>query len=179
MDHPEHVRLLAGGVPPAAGVWADFGAGSGAFTLALRDLAGPAAEIYAVDSDSRALAALQEAMQRHFPGTALHLVPGNFTRPLRLPALDGAVAANSLHFLPVAEQVRVLRCWREHLSPGGRLVLVEYDSDEGNRWIPYPISLSRLATLAEAAGYSPPEYLAEHPSRMLTRIYSALLTIGG
>ena len=48
MDHRDHVRLIARGVPPG-GAWADLGAGEGAFTLALRDVAGPDVVIYAVD----------------------------------------------------------------------------------------------------------------------------------
>ena len=40
MDHSDHVNLLRNGVLPG-GVWADLGAGSGAFTLALAELAGP------------------------------------------------------------------------------------------------------------------------------------------
>jgi hypothetical protein len=74
-----------------------------------------------------------------------------------------------------ASQIQVLESWRRYLAPAGRLVLVEYDAAEGNRWVPYPVSFSRLAGLAQAAGYSAPEYLTEHPSRMLHRIYSALL----
>jgi hypothetical protein len=38
MDHPDHVNLLKPADLPFGGIWADFGAGSGAFTLALRVL---------------------------------------------------------------------------------------------------------------------------------------------
>ncbi len=179
MDHREHVRLLAGGVPSTGGVWADFGAGDGAFTLALRDLAGPGAEIYAVDTESRALGSLRSTMERRFPGSALHLVSADFTQPLQLPPLDGIVAANSLHFVPSGRQVEVLEAWRRYPRPGGRLVLVEYDADDGNRWVPYPVSFRRLADIAAAAGYSAPERLADRPTRILGRMYSALLRIPG
>jgi ubiquinone/menaquinone biosynthesis C-methylase UbiE len=41
MDRQEHINLLRGGVPAPGGVWADFGSGAGAFTLALAELIGP------------------------------------------------------------------------------------------------------------------------------------------
>ena len=163
-------------MPATGGAWADLGAGTGAFTLALRDLAGPGAEIFAVDRDSRALASLQAAMHQRFPGTHLHLVPADFTRPLRLPPLDGIIAANSLHFVPRPDQPGVLESWRRCLRPAGRLILVEYDADDGNPWVPYPLSFTRLADLAKSASFTPPVHLAEHPSRMMHRIYSAFLT---
>ena len=57
MDHDDHVGLLRGGVAGPGGVWADIGAGEGAFTLALADLLGPGARIVAVDRDAGALRA--------------------------------------------------------------------------------------------------------------------------
>ena len=40
MDHKDHVNLLKPANLSSGGTWADFGAGSGAFTLALRELLG-------------------------------------------------------------------------------------------------------------------------------------------
>src|SRR5688572_18745707 len=126
MQHADHVRLIeAGIVAGAGGVWADFGSGSGAFTLALRDVAGPDVEIWSVDRDAGALRSQQSAMERQFPGTRLHLTADDFTRPLALPLLDGIVAANAIHY--VRDRVALLRRWRACLKPGGRLILVEYD----------------------------------------------------
>ena len=176
MRHADHVRLIAPGIEPGSGgVWADFGSGSGAFTLALRDLAGPAVRIWSVDRDAGALRAQQAAMERQFPGTALNVVAGDFTRPLDLPPLDGIVAANAIHY--VRDRVALLAGWRAYLKPAGRLILVEYDSDEGNRWVPYPVSFAALPALARAAGYEPPDRLGVYPSRFLDRIYAAALDV--
>ncbi|TMD25838.1 MAG: class I SAM-dependent methyltransferase, partial [Chloroflexi bacterium] len=51
MNHEDHVRLLRKGIVEPGGVWADFGSGAGAFTLALADLLGTEGSIYSVDKD--------------------------------------------------------------------------------------------------------------------------------
>jgi ubiquinone/menaquinone biosynthesis C-methylase UbiE len=174
MNHEDHVQLIANGIEAGSGgIWADLGAGSGAFTLALRDVAGPKTEINAVDRDSSSLRALQSAFDRHFPGTNLHLQAADFTRPLDLPPLDGILAANSIHF--VRDHVTLLRHWRQYLKPDGRIVLVEYDTDEGNRWVPYPVSFFSLSPVARAAGFSEPLLLGSRGSRFLDRMYAAAL----
>ncbi|MBX5445690.1 trans-aconitate 2-methyltransferase [Sphaerobacter sp.] len=171
MDHTDHVNLLHGGVPAGPGVWADLGSGTGAFTLALADLLGPGATIYSVDRDAEALRRQERAMQARFPDTTLHLLVADFTRPLPLPPLDGIVMANSLHF--VQDKEPVLHLIHGYLRPGGRLLLVEYDTDHGNRWVPYPLSYGTWETLAARAGFTGTRLLATHPSRYFHRIYSA------
>jgi precorrin-6B methylase 2 len=90
MDHTDHVNLLRPAQLPRGGVWADLGAGAGAFTLALRELVGPEAVIYAVDRDAHALQSLQQAHQRQFGvSDGLHLLVADFTDRIELPSLDG------------------------------------------------------------------------------------------
>src|SRR5438132_6297300 len=98
LNHADLVALIEEGVGERGGRWADLGAGTGAFTLALADLLGPEAQIYAVDRDAQALRTLEHAMQARFPATPLHAVVADYTRPLDLPPLDGVVCANTLHF---------------------------------------------------------------------------------
>jgi ubiquinone/menaquinone biosynthesis C-methylase UbiE len=154
------------------GVWADFGAGSGAFTLALRDLAGPDTVIIAIDRDRASLQTLRAAMERQFPGTQLRLVAADIAGHLPLPPLDGIIAANAIHF--VQDQTALLRRWRTYLKPEGRLIAVEYDTDSGNRWAPYPMSYAAFRETARAAEFTDPTLLGSRPSRWLGRIYSAL-----
>jgi ubiquinone/menaquinone biosynthesis C-methylase UbiE len=173
MNHDDHVRLIEAGVGrDTGGVWAELGAGTGAFTLALRDVAGPAVEIIAVDQDSGSLRSLRNSIERYFSGTRLQIVREDFSGELELPPLDGILAANSIHYEP--DQVALLQSWRTYLKPEGRLIVVEYDTDAGNRWVPYPLSFGSFGKVAQAAGFSNPELIGTHPSRFLGGFYAAL-----
>jgi ubiquinone/menaquinone biosynthesis C-methylase UbiE len=171
LSHADHVGLIRDGVP-AAGRWADLGSGWGAFTLALAELLGPEGEIHSVDRDGGELGRQEREMVARFPAIKVSYHRGDFTRPLDLPPLDGIVMANSLHF--VRDKPSVLRLVGSYLKPGGRLVLVEYDSDRGNWWVPHPLSFASWEATAQAAGFSPPRLLATVPSGVMGRIYSAL-----
>lgn len=172
MDHRDHVALLRGGVPETGGVWADFGSGSGAFTLALAELLGPGGAILSIDKDRRALDRQQREMQARFPQVSVDYLAADFTRRLELPPLDGIVTANALHFL--RRKASTLRLFREYLQPGGRLIVVEYNVDRGNPWVPHPFSFSSWEELARQAGLEHTELLATRPSRFLGEIYSAV-----
>lgn len=176
MNHADHVRLIAPGVPEnAGGLWADFGAGTGAFTLALRDVAGPDVEIIAIDRDAGDLRELQRDMERNFPGTLLETRAADFTRPLQLPPLDGILAANSLHY--VRDQVSLLRRWCSYLAPAGRLIVVEYDTDHGNHWVPHAISFETFAQIAQEAGFTAPQRIGIQPSRFLGSFFAGLASV--
>jgi ubiquinone/menaquinone biosynthesis C-methylase UbiE len=171
MNHTDHVRLLQKGVAAPGGVWADLGAGDGAFTLALADLIGETGTIYAVDRDAGALRRLERTMQERFPEITLHTLVGDFERPLPLPALDGIVMANSLHFS--RHKSGPLARVRGYLQPGGRLLIVEYNTDHGNLWVPHPFSYPTWERMSRDSGFAHTEQLATYPSRFLREIYSA------
>ena len=172
MDHSDHVNLLR----PAnllPGIYADLGAGSGAFTLALRELVGLDSTIHAVDKDKSSLDELEKAHRARFHSTEhLTLLPNDFSRPLSLPPLDGIVMANSLHFFKDKE--KILRHVREFLKPNGALIIVEYNVDSGNMWVPHPLTFETYRSLAPRAGFSEPRLLAKVPSRFLKEFYSAI-----
>ena len=173
MKHADHVGLLARGVTQGeGGTWADLGAGAGAFTLALADLIGPHGIIHAVDRDRSALAELRSSFVSAVPQAELRVHVADFTRRLELSDLDGIVMANSLHF--VENKTTVLALVRGYLRRGGRLLLVEYDSDRGNDWVPYPLAFETWRNVAADAGFAETRKLATVPSRFLGRIYSAL-----
>ena len=174
MNHEDHKNLLRNGIAERSGppAWADLGSGTGAFTLALADLLGPGATVYSVDRDSRSLREQERAMQSRFPHTTVHYQSVDFTRRLELPLLDGIVMANSLHF--VAEKPPVLSLVRSYLKPSGRLILVEYNTDHGNTWVPYPLSFGTWEKLAKQNGFEQTRLIATVPSRFLGAIYAAL-----
>lgn len=180
MNHTDHVSLLRPASLPQGGNYADFGAGDGAFALALRELVGPEATIYAVDRDGAALRRLKKSHHARFGSVDnLTLLPIDFSRPIdastgsaqRLPPLDGIVMANSLHFF--RDKEKILHHVRGFLKPNGLLLLVEYNADQGNLWVPYPLSFETFHVLAPRAGFSQPRLLGKAPSRFLKEFYSA------
>ncbi|MGE5251009.1 MAG: class I SAM-dependent methyltransferase [Bacteroidota bacterium] len=173
MDHRDHVNLLRPADLPRGGRWADLGAGSGAFTLALRELVGPEAAIFAVDRDQGALRALERAYLARFGSAGnLQILPADLSLPLSLPPLDGLLMANALHFF--REKRPLLKRLREYLKPGGAFLLVEYNVDAGNPFVPHPLSFDAWRLLAPSAGFTEPALLARVPSKFLHEFYSAL-----
>jgi ubiquinone/menaquinone biosynthesis C-methylase UbiE len=171
MNHHDHVNLLRNGIPAQGGTWADFGSGAGAFTLALADLIGPQGYIYSVDKDRGALREQQRSMQAAFPSARVAYIAADFTQWLDLPPLDGIVMANALHF--VRKKEPVLELMRAYLRPGGRLLLVEYDTDHGNMWVPYPFSYATWEQMARQQRFIETTLLARVPSRFLGGMYAA------
>jgi SAM-dependent methyltransferase len=178
VDHADHVRLIRPAVDGHPGTWADVGSGHGAFTLALADLLGPEGTIVSVDRDAGALAAQRREMSRRYPSARVDYREADFAKPVDLPLLDGIVMANSLHFTRDADKARVIGGLLVHLKPGGRFVLVEYDADAGNHWVPDPVSFSTWRLLAPAAGLTEPRLIGRVPSRFLGAIYAAASELG-
>ena len=117
---------------------------------------------------------MAEGVARTFPQVAVESLVADFRRPLVLPPLDGLVAANSLHFIARDRQAEIVRALAAYLRPGGRFVVVEYDADRGNPWVPHPFSYPSWMRLADAAGLVDVEEIGRVPSRFLGAIYSAV-----
>lgn len=182
MKHEDHVALIRDGVAGMDGTgtggrWLELGAGDGEFTLALADVLGGTGDIVAVDLDKWALVELAARVADRFPETTLETVTADFTGGLPPGRFDGVLAANSLHF--VERVAPVLAAIHDALVPGGRLVLVEYDADRGNPWVPHPISFARWGGLARGAGFGEPRLLHRVPSRFLGSIYGAVASRPG
>ncbi|MDQ4034343.1 MAG: class I SAM-dependent methyltransferase [Chloroflexota bacterium] len=173
MNHADHVALIRDGVTGAGRRWLELGAGRGAFTLALLDLLGTDAEVTAVDRDAAALDALRVVVDRRFPTARLSAVVADFTAalPTNAGAFDGVLMANSLHF--VHDKEPIVRDAIRTVRPGGRFILVEYDSDHGNRWVPWPLSFQAWLQLAASVGLRDTRKIGEVPSRFLGSIYAA------
>ena len=173
MTQEDHIELLRDGVKASGGFWADLGSGTGAFTMALATLLGGEGRILSVDRDAGALAEQERAMRARFPRLELRTAVRDFTTLSGISGLDGIIMANSLHFQRSAEEV-LRRAW-EWLTPGGNLVIVEYEVELPSPWVPFPVPYPRLAGMTDAAGLGPARLLAKRPSRYHGQVYSALM----
>ena len=91
-----------------------------------------------------------------------------------LPAkdLDGILLANALHF--VHEQPDFIQRAATSLKPTGAFLLVEYDTDSPNPWVPHPLSFTALVKLFKGCGFRSVRRLADRASSFgRARLYSA------
>ena len=173
MDHQDHLRILRKGIISPGGKWAEFGSGRGAFTLALLELLDPRGTLYSVDSDQGALRDQERKIRKRFTNPpAVHFKHADYRRPLNLPPLDGVVMANTLHFY--ADKEAIISRIIDYLVPGGCLILVEYNSDQGNTWVPYPISFPSWEIVTNRVGFTGVQLLERVPSSFMGEIYSAI-----
>ena len=175
MIHADHVNLIKCGIPNPGGVWVDFGSGAGAFTLALAELLGSSGEIYSIDKNLNALIKQGYALESRFANDDLptmHYLHSDFTKPIDLPSMDGAIIANALHFQQDA--LTVAKHLRNYLRPGGRFIIVEYNIKRSNPWVPHPVPFKSWQKIALLAGFEQPQLLAKHESRTFREIYAAL-----
>jgi ubiquinone/menaquinone biosynthesis C-methylase UbiE len=146
--------------------WCDLGCGSGTFTTALAQLLASGSTIHAVDLDQGALKRIPE----QYHGVTIRKVLGDLrSSSLRLPAADGILMANSLHF--IEDQHLFLK---KLLSVTDRFLIVEYERSRPTPWGPYPVGFERLRKLSSEAGLKRVERLATRASRFGGTIYSAL-----
>jgi trans-aconitate methyltransferase len=170
MDSQTAVSLIREGVDAKQKQnWADLGAGDGTFTKALASLLSDGSTIYAVDKNPGALSAISVA-----PGVTLQKITGDFTDATTFPgSLDGALLANAIHYVP--DQRGFLGRLRAKLKTGGRLIIIEYDMDTANRWVPYPVSLKSLQKMLDSLG-TVARKIGNVPSRLNSAdIYSAVI----
>lgn len=170
MDHRDHLALIRSAVRKAE-VWAELGSGRGAFTLALAELLGAGGRIYSLDRDRKALRHQEGLLSARFPEVQVRYLAVDFTEPLALPLLDGILMANSLHF--VRRKGALLKRLVAHIRPGGRFVLVEYNDDRGNPWVPHPVAFPAWESLAAQAGLTATRKIGSYPSRFMGEIYAA------
>lgn len=140
-------------------MWADLGCGDGVFTRALASLLAPGSTIHAMDTDAAALRLL--SADHH--GVVIRAWRGDVTlQPWPFGPVNGVLMANLLHY--VKDQLSFLRGCRDQLTAGGRLLVVEYDTERANRWIPYPVSRRLLTRLCASAGLGPVVLVASQQS---------------
>jgi SAM-dependent methyltransferase len=168
------IALIKNGIPPPAipQTWADLGAGAGLFTKALSTFLPAGSTIYAIDRDHKALENIS------FPSKEIILkkVAIDFVNdPIAMEPLDGLLMANALHF--VSDKVDFMAKIRQTVKPSAKIVIIEYDRDTPNPWVPYPISYQSLQRFAHETGLASIEKIGSTPSKYHgANIYSAVLT---
>jgi trans-aconitate methyltransferase len=173
MRHRDAVQLLSRAPVDRSKptTWLDLGSGDGTFTLALADLLAPRSVIHALDVDRSALAHI--SAHDH---VRIDTHVADFTAVDRWPvtSADGILMANSLHY--VEPQREFLRACASRLHPDGVWLVVEYDTDRPNRFVPYPVSRDRLAALVE--GFGEVSILGSRASIYQgARIYSSIIRL--
>lgn len=160
---------VVGGEPA---LWADLGCGSGLFTEALASLLPTGSTIYAVDKVQ--IDFQKQSIPAHIQIQTLRL---DFEQE-RFPVagMDGFLMANSLHY--VADKPRLIQSLAQQLKPGGRFLIVEYDTDiPVPTWVPYPCSFQTLSNLFKTEGFSSVQRLAGRPSLFRrAELYAALVS---
>jgi ubiquinone/menaquinone biosynthesis C-methylase UbiE len=168
----EATELIAGARVDGEPVqWADLGCGDGVFTRALAGILPRGSVIHAIDRDRAAL----RRIPKDYEGRTIVTHVGDFTaQPWPFSALDGVLLANSLHY--VSHQPTLIRDCKRNMTSHGSFLIVEYDTDVPNRWVPHPVSFASLERMFGAAGYASIRMLGARPSiYQRARIYAALV----
>jgi ubiquinone/menaquinone biosynthesis C-methylase UbiE len=152
-------------------VWADLGSGDGTFTLALTSLLQPGSIIHAVDRDKVAL----NKIPFDHKGSKIEKHTADFIKQdLDFEQLDGILMANSLHF--VKDKSSFIQKAKKYMGKEGCFLLIEYDMNTPNQWVPYPVGFAALKELFLGSGFSLVEKLHEQPSRFgRANLYSAIV----
>ena len=81
--------------------------------------------------------------------------------------------ANALHY--IKDQLTFLTRIKKHLRLNGLFLLIEYDMQTPNTWVPYPIGFSSAKDLFKRAGFGEVYKISERQSSFnRARIYSVL-----
>lgn len=154
---------------PAQQCWVDLGCGSGAFTRALAAILPPQSQIIAIDKAMQAIAPLMENR------VTISFQQADMVQD-KLPVhnLNGILMANSLHY--VRDKNAFIRKLEPAFAAQKQWLIVEYDTESANQWVPFPLSFENLRAMFTALGYRRVEKINTRPSMYGGTMYAALVT---
>lgn len=161
MDPIQAIELIKNAFtePVTPVTWMDLGCGSGTFTKALSTLVGKGSMVYAIDASRSSL----DKVPGSVDGVTIHKVAADFiVDELPAASVDGILMANSLHY--VADKPSLIRKLSAHLKPAAALLVVEYDTNKANQWVPHPISFNELQTLLGDHDFESIKKIGQAPS---------------
>ena len=152
--------------------WADLGCGDGLFSYALANILQPGSTIHAVDKNKLKLSPQTIPEQTKINSLQLDFINDD----LPFSDLDGILMANSFHY--VKDKSEFIRKLEKHLKSSPQFLIVEYDTENANQWVPYPIGFKSLEKLFINAGYSSIIKINEMPSVFRREMmYGALIDL--
>lgn len=142
MTHEEAVSFIKNAVKGEdLQYWADLGCGSGTFTKALAALLPAGSPITAVDRQNQRLEI-----------EGVNFIRADFEKDkLQLEELDGILIANALHY--VTDKHSLIQKLEPMFGDEPCFIIIEYDTERSNPWVPYPISFQKLKSLFQMLGY--------------------------
>ncbi|MFT3981037.1 MAG: class I SAM-dependent methyltransferase [Ferruginibacter sp.] len=148
--------------------WADLGCGSAVFTAVLASLLPAESRVTAID---KVIQQPEQAMDKYIP---VSFVQADFEKDtLALEPVDGILMANSFHY--TRDKQSLIKKLEQHFKSKKQWLLVEYDSDIANPWVPYPLSFKACEQLFRKAGYSSVKKLGSIASGFGGYMYAAFI----
>lgn len=137
--------------------WADLGCGGGLFSRALAEFLPVDSLVLCLDKDRQNWNKMDVGQVR------LEFQQVDFVRET-IPAsnLHGILMANSLHY--VSDKTALTQELRTYLGAHGKFLVVEYDTERANRWVPYPITFSKLEKIFASLGFFKTKKIGERKS---------------
>lgn len=166
MEISEARNLIQNAFPDQTkSTWIDLGCGDGTFTYALAGLLGKGSKIIAIDKSFQQLERSRDGCEIIFERTNFERLSLGSYRP------DGILMANSLHY--IEDQRTFIHELKHAFHKNGKIILVEYDTDVANRWVPYPMRFLRAKKLFQDAGFEDVQIIGERQSIYRTgKIYA-------
>lgn len=157
---------------PLPQLWLDLGCGTGLFTVALAGNLPAGSKIIAIDKDGKALRKIPDAVN----DVVIQAMATDFVNDAwDVKEVDGILIANALHY--VRDKEILLKKLISLMKINGVFLIVEYDRQAANQWVPYPLTIDAAKALFKGIGYPGFHMLNKRPSVFGEHyMYAAIIT---